>query len=56
MSKFFMAAAGCKNNPASKQALLKDKNSEDVVLAVFIVKPSLLSLRMFCRYLIDSIT
>ena len=51
-----MTAAGCNNNTAAKEVFLKDKNSEDVVLAVFIVKPNLLSLGMFCRYLIDCIT
>ena len=45
-----MTAAGCNNNPAAKEVLLKDKNSEDVVLAVFFVKPNLLSLGMFRRY------
>ena len=42
VKKLCMAAAGCNNNPASKEAFLKDKSSADV-LAVFIIKPSLCS-------------
>ena len=45
-----MTAAGCNNTPEAKEAFLKDKNSDDVVLAVLIVKPSVLfSSGMFCR-------
>ena len=51
-----MTAAGCNNNPAAKEAFLTDKKSEDVVLAVFIIQPSLFSQGMFSRYLIDCIT
>ena len=51
-----MTVAGCNNNPAAKEVFLKDINSEDVVLAVFIVRQTLFSLGMFCRYLIDCIT